>query len=159
MDCSVSESDPNYSPCPECGKPKRRYVACEYCGYSFIAAQAKEQALNPTPRPSYRPRERTHHRSSQPEVRIKTKKTRRVGGVRASSGPGRSPLIVYDEGEQINESQNCSDCDQVAYPVWRFRSTSRGEVYLCGVCRERALARSENADPFEHRQNSNGFPG
>lgn len=46
-------SDSIFGPCPACGEPKRRYMACEHCGYSFIGTElAKQSSPSFSQRPS-----------------------------------------------------------------------------------------------------------
>jgi len=37
-------SDSKFRPCPACGQPKRLYMACEHCGYSFIGSELSRQS-------------------------------------------------------------------------------------------------------------------
>jgi len=36
-------TDAQYQSCPECGHPKRRYMACTHCGYSYLQTIQKPQ--------------------------------------------------------------------------------------------------------------------
>ena len=135
--------DPRYKPCPDCGQPKRQYVACEHCGYSFIAAEAqKPKPASPSVGASraYPPQQEQRPKASA-KVVVKSKK-RRV------RGDGPTPLasqqyggkvVVYDKGREVNEEKPCTSCERLVTPIWQFTESDRGMVYLCRTCKDEAL--------------------
>jgi hypothetical protein len=139
--------DPRYKPCPECGQPKRQYVACEHCGYSFIAAEARKPKPAPPPvdtRPAFSPQQEPRSKP-RAKVVIKSKKRRlRNESAPAVGMPQHVPqyggkVVVYDQGREVEEEKPCASCERLVMPVWLFRESDRGLVYLCRSCKDEAV--------------------
>jgi len=48
-------------------------------------------------------------------------------------------VIVYDRGREVEEEKPCASCERLVMPVWQFRESDRGMVYLCRSCKDEAL--------------------
>lgn len=146
-----------WGPCPKCGQPKRQYVACAHCGYSFLGARVAEKGP---------PVEVRRASPSEPKVRARSQAPDRVRSNRPRvdrTGPNirvrGKPVVVYDRGQRVNDSKRCYSCEQFSEPVWRFWETDRGMVYLCQNCKQLARERSTRSDALDHRVPGDFFRG
>jgi len=138
----MADDDPRYKPCPECGQPKRQYVACEHCGYSFIAAEARKPKPAPPPpvaRPPFNGQQEPRGKP-RAKVVVKSRKRRLRGEIVPPAVPQYGgKVVVYDQGREVDAEKPCASCERLVTPVWQFRESDRGPVYLCRVCKDEAL--------------------
>ena len=46
------------------------------------------------------------------------------------------------KGKHIFEFHYCADCKELTNPIWRYRESNYGMIYLCNICKTLAFERS-----------------
>jgi hypothetical protein len=92
--------------------------------------------------------------SFRPSFKINAK-----GGNEARGGMKRAGIVLYQKrGAIIRARGICSECRVSAPILWKYSKSNRGEVQICGTCRDRILPESFGGrDALDHSHVGGAF--
>jgi len=151
---------------------KLGFLICEKCGVKVREDKYKDHYL----RRHSQTNKKLNQREKKPSRGIvimvepdrskkNTKKTPQVIDKTTPTKKARTggPKLIYLEdkwGVKVNDLKTCSCCRERAKPVWHFKLSNCGEVYICAKCKPQVFKDSfEKKDALDHAVQGGMFEG